>query len=149
MKIAIVPALLAASLAAACSTTEERQEAAAAVEREIAARQGEEVNRICFARQIDSWRALDRRSILLRNGVRDWYKLDLIGSCEPDWAFNAIAVRSRPAASSCLSPGDQIITDDAAVSGTCSISRIYEWDEDAPIPEPQASLRPQAASSGG
>lgn len=118
-----------AAMLAACQTAAERAVANEALASEIALRQGERVGQICFLNTIDGWRALGRNALLIREG-RDWYKLDLTGSCEPDWAFNAIAVRTR-GASSCLSRGDRIDTLDTAVPGSCIITSIYEWDDDA------------------
>ncbi len=101
------------------------------IDAEIAARQGEEVDRVCFARSINGWRSLGRRSILIEKGVNDWYKLDLIGTCDPQWAFDAIAIRTRPAGASCLRRGDRIDTPDRSVSGSCAITKIYRWNEAA------------------
>lgn len=125
---------LAAAAVAACGTTQSYQEREAALAAEAAARQGEEVNQICFSQSINGWREFGDDAILLRKGVNDWYKLDLSGTCEPDWAMNAIALHGF-GASSCLSRGDRVTTPDApgSFSGSCFITRIYEWDEDAPL----------------
>ncbi len=117
-----------------CATPEERAaqraEAEAKEAAEIAVRQGERVNRICFNRSVNGWREFGRKSLLLRRGVNEWYKLDLAGTCDPEWAFNAIGVRTFPG-SSCISRGDDIVTRDAGFTGTCKIMAIYEWDEEA------------------
>jgi hypothetical protein len=134
-------ALIAAAAAlAACATAEQRAEVDAALEREIAARQGDEVDRICFTSNINGWRPLGRDAVLIRQSVRDWYKLDLVGPCEPEWAFNTIAIRSRPTGSSCLTPGDTLATDDRTMPGTCFIDAIHVWNEDAPVPQPDAAV---------
>lgn len=123
----------------ACQTTEEYAAAEAREEarfaEEIAARQGERVDRICFTRSINGWREFGEDAVLLRKGVDDWYKLDLSGVCDPEWAINAIAVKTRPAGSSCVSRGDEIKTFDQPIDGTCFITAIYEWNEDAEIAE--------------
>jgi hypothetical protein len=124
---------------AACQTAAERETADAETAALIAARQGAEVDRICFTGNINGWNELSRNAILLEEGVNDWYKVDLVGTCEPEWAFNTIAIASRPAGSSCLTRGDRITTDDRNVSGVCYIDRIYEWDETkdpAPVSAP-------------
>jgi Family of unknown function (DUF6491) len=93
-------------------------------------RQGEQVNNICFAQQIRNWRELDNRSVIVEANVRDEYKLDLIGTCNPRDAFLSIGLVSR-GGSSCLSTGDKLITDARYNDGSCSISRIYKWNKDA------------------
>lgn len=126
MKHAFVFAVLAFS-AIGCATASADKTAA----RKADPRQGEEVNQICFTRNINGWQALGSRSLLLNKGVNDWYKLDLIGTCRPDWAFNAIALRTT-GGSSCLSKFDAIKTFDDPVSmGSCQIQHIYKWNKDA------------------
>jgi hypothetical protein len=93
-------------------------------------RQGKEVRQICFNQQIRNWRENDRRSIIVEKGVNEEYKLDLIGTCEPEDAFLNIGLISRVGGGSCLSSGDKLVTD-ARFDGSCSIRRIYEWHKDA------------------
>jgi hypothetical protein len=93
-------------------------------------RQGAEVRQICFNQQIRNWRENDRRSIIVEKGVNEEYKLDLIGTCQPDDAFLRIGLVSRVGAGTCLSSGDRLITD-SDFDGSCSIRRIYEWNKDA------------------
>jgi hypothetical protein len=93
-------------------------------------RQGEEVNNICFTQQIRNWRELDNRSVIVEANVRDEYKLDLIGTCQPRDAFLNIGLISR-GGSSCLSRGDTLVTDSRFNVGSCSIRRIYKWNKDA------------------
>lgn len=93
-------------------------------------RQGAEVRNVCFQQQIRGWRSLDNRSIIVEVGVRDEYKLELMGTCQPDDAFMQIGLVSR-AGGSCLSPGDELVTDARYNDGSCSIRRIYEWHKDA------------------
>jgi len=93
-------------------------------------RQGEEVNNICFTQQIRNWRELDNRSVIVEANVRDEYKLDLIGTCQPRDAFLKIGLISR-GGSSCLSRGDTLVTDSRFNEGSCSIRRIYKWNKDA------------------
>lgn len=114
-------------MAAACQSP--NSESAQMAEGEPDVRQGEEVSQICFNSQIRNWRELDRDSVLIEKGVNDEYKLDLIGTCDPENAFTTIGLISR-GASSCLSRGDRLVTDDS-FGGSCSIRRIYKWNEDA------------------
>ncbi|MDP3739537.1 MAG: hypothetical protein Q8R02_19270 [Hyphomonadaceae bacterium] len=71
--------------------------------------------------------------------MRDEYKLELIGACEPEDAFTSIGLVSRVGGGSCLSPGDQLMTD-SRFDGSCSIRRIYEWHKDAGKPADAAAV---------
>jgi hypothetical protein len=129
--VAAIPAV--AFILASCAPYTQIAPDRSALEAEIATRQGKEVDRICFASQINGWRELSRDSILVEKGVNDWYQLDLSGTCEPDNAFDAIAVRTRPAGSPCLTKGDSIQTFDAPIKGSCFIRSIHEWDDKAEV----------------
>ncbi len=136
----------AALLAAGCqSSVESAARQDDEIARQVAARQGAEVDRICFAQNINGWSPLGREAVLLERGVNDWYKVELTGTCDPEWAFTTIAVSTRPAGSSCLSRGDRIQTDDPTIPGVCYVQSIYEWDETkepaaaAPATEPMPS----------
>lgn len=104
-------------------------------------RQGEEVRNICFQSQIRGWRNLDNRSVIVEVGVRDEYKLELIGTCQPNDAFTQIGLVSR-GGGSCLQKGDQLVTDARYAAGSCSIHRIYEWHKDA---KPADGAEPSAS----
>jgi hypothetical protein len=149
MRALIALAAVALAAAACQSSQQVETERSAALEAEIAARQGAEIDRVCFTRNINGWRPLGRRAVLVRQSVRDWYMLDLVGSCEPAWAFNTIALRSRPAGGSCLTRGDTLITDDVAVPGRCMIDAIYEWDEGAPVEAPEEGVAAEGEVTGG
>jgi hypothetical protein len=95
-------------------------------------RQGEEVRQICFTSQIRNWRENDNRSVIVEARVRDEYKLELIGTCQPRDAFTSIGLVSR-GGGSCLSTGDTLITDARYNDGSCSIRRIYKWNKDAGV----------------
>lgn len=143
-------AVAVAVSAAACQATPEQQAARATADAEtealIALRQGAEIDRLCFTNNIRGWSELSRSAILLEEGVNDWYKIDLTGTCRPEWAFNAIGIVSRPAGSSCLSRGDRLITDDETVPGVCYVDRIYEWDETKELAP--ASSTPPSPNAG-
>lgn len=102
-------------------------------------RQGEEVNDICFMQQIRNWRENDRRSIIVEVGVRDEYKLELMGTCQPEDAFLSVGLVSGVGGGSCLRRGDKLVTDARYNDGTCSIRRIYKWNKDAGQEQPGAS----------
>jgi Family of unknown function (DUF6491) len=135
MKPAIaICAVAAALLTAACAYTPQKPGDQAAIDAQIAARQGKEVDNICFTRDIHGWRELGDHAVLVEKGVNDWYKLDLTGTCRPDWAFNTIALRTRPSGSLCLTRGDTVATYTLPGGETCFINAIHQWDEKAPIP---------------
>lgn len=130
----IIAAFLA-TLSAGCSTPAAKTPAELAEAAKPDPRQGEEVRNICFTQQIRSWRALDNRSVIVESGVRDEYKLDLIGACQPNDAFTSIGLVSRVGGGSCLESGDKLVTDARYSMGSCSIRRIYKWNKDAAKPE--------------
>lgn len=101
-------------------------------------RQGEEVRNVCFSSQIRNWRELDNRSVIVEVGVKDEYKLELLGTCQPRDAFMSIGLVSR-GGSSCLSTGDTLVTDSRYSDGSCSVRRIYKWNKDATAAPPAAS----------
>ncbi len=134
MKTLIVSGVaIAALLASACQSTDPAETA------KPDPRQGEQVNQICFTQQIRNWRENDRRSIIVERGMKDEYKLELAGTCDPGDAFTSIGLVSRPSGGSCLSTGDTLITDARYSPGSCVISRIYKWNKDAPKPEAEAT----------
>jgi hypothetical protein len=120
-----IAACASALLAAACTTPP-----AETADAKPDPRQGEEVRQICFNQQIRNWRENDRKSIIVEKGVRDEYKLELIGTCEPEDAFINIGLVSRVGGGTCLSAGDRLVTD-ARYDGSCSIRRIFKWNKDA------------------
>ncbi len=122
---AALAAIGATLLLAGCQTP-----AADTAEAEPDPRQGAEVRNICFQSQIRGWRNLDNRSVIVEVGVRDEYKLELVGTCQPNDAFTEIGLVSR-GGGSCLQTGDQLVTDARYNDGSCSIRRIYEWNKDA------------------
>lgn len=128
----ILPVCAAALLMAACQT--QTTDTTTAAEAKPDPRQGKEVNQICFSQQIRNWRENDRRSIIVEKGVKDEYKLELIGTCQPEDAFTSIGLVSRAGGGSCLSTGDRLVTDARYNDGPCSIRRIYEWHKDADKP---------------
>jgi hypothetical protein len=102
-------------------------------------RVGAEVNRICFARNINDWREIkgEDRAVLLRASTRRWYKVELAGACfARDFAMaTRIALDTRPAGG-CVGPGDAIVIDHpGALANRCMITRIFEWNPRATAPE--------------
>ncbi len=128
MRLAIVAAALAAG---ACQTSEQGARAPSAVDARVAAAQGVELDRICFTNALNEWSSLQRSSVLLREGVDDWYKLDLSGQCDAEWAFDKISASAEALGSYCLTPGDKVKTYDLRFGLTCTVRGIHEWREEA------------------
>ena len=126
---AIFTACASALMIAACSTAANTEVADAKPD----PRQGAEVKQVCFNQQIRNWRTVkeDRRAVIIEKGLKDEYKLELIGTCQPDDAFLNIGLVSRVGGGSCLTTGDKLVTDARYNDGDCSIRRIYEWHKDA------------------
>jgi hypothetical protein len=135
----LILAACAAILVAGCTTPPALTAAQVAEKAKPDPRQGEEVRNICFTQQIRSWRALDRRSVIVESGGRNEYKLDLVGGCQPDDAFMSIGLISRVGGGSCLESGDKLVTDERFNSGACMIRKIYKWNKDAAKPEAPAA----------
>ncbi len=118
--------------------------AGAAAEEAADPRLGKQVDRICFGRDINNFKAIDGvdDAILLEKGVKDWYKATLIGACNYSqlrWA-QSVAIDQRPAGG-CVTRGDYLIFSNSAFgdfsfpnSTRCAISEIYEWAPDAAAP---------------
>ncbi len=131
----VIIAGLAALLVAACQTQTEETAGA-----KPDARQGAEVSQICFSQQIRSWKPLEgQRAVIVEKGINEHFKLDLIGTCDPEDAFINIGLVSRVGGGSCLSRGDQLVTDARFNAGPCSIRRIHEWNDKAEAPAAEAS----------
>jgi hypothetical protein len=124
----ILAACSSGLLISACSTPAATTETADA---KPDPRQGKEVSQVCFNQQIRNWRENDRKSVIIEKGLKEEYKLELIGTCQPDQAFTTIGLISRVGGGTCLSDGDRLITDARFNDGPCSIRRIYEWHKDA------------------
>ena len=109
-----------------------------AADMSIDPRVGEKVDRICFGRSIDGFKEADgyERAVLVEQGVNDWFLLKLIGACSSrDFGFaHKIGIESRPAGG-CVRRGDVIVVESTpGFVNRCSISAIYEWDDDAAVP---------------
>ncbi len=101
-------------------------------------RRGEEVNRLCFASQIDSFGETTKRAVVVREG-RNYFLVETYPGCfDLDWA-QSLAFDST---SSCLSRGDRVFafdnlfarSDNIGHPQSCRIKSIYEWDRDAEAP---------------
>lgn len=104
-------------------------------------RVGDQVDRICFGRNINTFRTIEGEddAILLERGVNDWFKATLIGACNYSQLRGAqsVAIEQRPAGG-CLTTGDYLIFSNSAFgefrfpdTTRCVISRIHKWNDDA------------------
>jgi hypothetical protein len=111
---------------------------------------GAEVDKICFARDINGWKEIEGEDnvVLLEEGVNDWYRVELAGGC-PSRLFRFahwIGIDQRPSGG-CVRSGDTIIVRDGAnFTRRCHITRINEWNDDLPPPtdEPGETEEPGA-----
>ena len=87
----ILTACGAAIFIAGCSTAPTETAEA----KKVDPRQGAEVRNICFQSQIRNWKALDNRSVIVEKNFKEEYKLDLIGSCQPQDASAAAVPTAR------------------------------------------------------
>lgn len=131
----ILTACASLVIAAACSTAPDQT----AENTKPDPRQGPEVKNICFGSQIRNWRENDRSSVIVEAASRKEYKLQLLGGCEPQNAFMSIGLISRFGGGSCLTTGDQLVTDTRFANEICQISHIYEWNKDAKPPATDAA----------
>lgn len=97
-------------------------------------------DRRCFwASQANSFQAIDERTVHVRVGVNDIYRLTLFGPCNDiDWA-NRIALVSRGGSLICDGHSAEIVTNTARGRRRCSISNVQQLtaDEVAALPARQ------------
>jgi hypothetical protein len=97
---------------------------------------GAQVDKICFASNINGWKEIDGidDAVLLETGVKNWNYVQLNGGCEARLfrMAEAIGIENRPAGG-CLRQGDVIVVNDAGrFARRCFIRKIYEWNDDLP-----------------
>ncbi|GLQ20141.1 DUF6491 family protein [Algimonas porphyrae] len=121
---------------AACATTDRPTRSETLAQLRDDPRTGEEVDRICFTRGIDSFKEESRYSVVLRRGVSDEY-LVVTRSCPDLERAQSLAVNGS---GSCLRRQDSIRVFTSAFGPSagdtpgfnrCLIDRIYRWDGDA------------------
>ncbi len=153
-------AMIAGLTAAGCATsaTSEAGRADLAASGEPDPRRGEQVDRICFARNIDSFRETTRNSVVVRESLNDYYLIETFGACfNLDFA-QSIGFDTR--IGSCVRDTDRLIVSDSAFGlhrsgglGTqsCQIRAIYRWDPEAPEAETEAETTdtPNEETAGG
>ena len=119
----ILPLISTVLVLSACSTTNNN------TPKEIDVRQGEEVNQICFTRELDNWDTIagNNKALIVKDRKDVEYKLDLVGTCNPSNATFAIGTVTK-GPRNCLGKGDEVITDlDTAIPANCTIMGIYLW----------------------
>ncbi len=104
-------------------------------------RLGEEVDRICFSRNISNFRTIDDEddAVLLERGVNDWYKTTLSGACNYSRLrfAQSVAIDERPRGG-CIRRGDALVFSDSAFGDfsfpnatRCIIVEIHRWNPKA------------------
>ncbi|MEM9738586.1 MAG: DUF6491 family protein [Pseudomonadota bacterium] len=97
---------------------------------------GEETDRICFTRNIDGFGATTRTTVIVEEGINDYYLVEVFGGCQDlDFAQSLAFTRTT---GSCLTRGDRLLAFDTAFptrsdtrfNNQCTIKTIYEWDKD-------------------
>lgn len=120
----------------ACATDGQSSRSDAIAETLADVRVGEEVDRICFTRGIDSFSEEKRNSVVLRRGVNDEYlvltrsciNLDMAQSLRLDGSGGCLRrLDSIRVYQSAFGPTDA----DRFVFDRCQIDAIYKWDDDA------------------
>lgn len=75
--------------------------------------------------QINGWRALNDRSLIIENDQRQKFKIDLLGICPGLRYRTTIGLRAFGGFSlSCVTPGDTVFFHDVGMSMRCSISKV-------------------------
>lgn len=109
------------------------------------ARLGEAVNKICFNRNIDGFRTMNRDTVVLQSGISDEYLVEVGGVCSNLQHAQSMAIDSSL---SCVRRNDYLIVSDSAFSlddgigigpDRCIIKKIHKWDKDAEQAEDAAS----------
>ncbi len=104
-------------------------------------RLGEQVDRICFASNIDNFQQTTDRTVILERSVNDYYLVETFTRCQDLRYAQLIAIDNF---GSCLTRGDAIIASDSAFSlnrrgdippQRCVVNAIYKWDPDAELPD--------------
>lgn len=130
-----IPAIVAIGLISGCASTPSDTPRGAEKYAEDA-RLGEQVDRICFNRNIDGFSHTDRDTVVVSAGVNEDYLLVVRGPCQNLRHAQAIGIDS---ALSCVTKFDRILVSTSAFSlvdnlggpERCMIQEIYSWDEDA------------------
>ncbi len=110
-------------------------------------RLGQEVDRICFARNIEGFTTTSRDTLVIRTSPNTQFLVEVSGTCPSLLRAQTVAVDSTL---SCVTPGDFLIVSESPVSlrnrgvvpDRCAINRIFTWD---PKERPMENGSPQSA----
>lgn len=93
-------------------------------------RQGEQVDRVCFARTIDGFSHATANSVIISKSPNQQYRVETFGQCFDLDRAHTLRLDSF---GSCLSPGDKILAYPFAPTRAdsqvipCPIKAIYQW----------------------
>lgn len=139
----ILSSLIVAGLTACASTSDDKQKPRGIAAFANDARLGEQVDKICFNRNIDGFSDARRDTVVLTKGVSDYYIVEVSGVCSNLRYAQSIAVDSSL---SCVMQGDSLLVSDSAFGlndqtgmgpDRCFIEKIHRWDKDATNEENQ------------
>ena len=153
IRTGLAACLLAGLTLAACTTTDTPSEEAEVAEAPDP-RRGEEVDRICFASNINGFTETTRRSVVVEVGANKTFLIETFGPC-----FNLDRALSLGVSSttSCLTRGDNLYASDSVFgfnnrSGIppqrCVVNKMYEWNPDAKAEEADEGAGNEAAEDG-
>lgn len=108
------------------------------------ARQGEQVERICFSRNINNFVFAPDigNAVLLENRVNDWYRVELREACTFSRlrGSRSVAIDNLGSGSNCVTRGDRLVFADTLSPRDrqglvrCVVGDIYRWSQ-SPIRE--------------
>lgn len=109
-------------------------------------RLGEEVNRICFNRNIDSFQNATRDTIVLSSNPNRQYIVEVRPGCIGLQNARSVAVDTTL---TCITQGDFLLVSRSSFSlndgdsstGRCFINAMHEWDRRAKAPDEETSER--------
>lgn len=135
MRLSLTLAAAMFALAGCASTTDTEAKPQGIAKFADDPRLGEEVDRICFASNIDSFGDNTRDTFTVREG-RDSYLIEVFGACP---ALQHAVTMRIDASMSCLRNGDHVIVSDSLTGGgnhpfstsRCLVKSIHKWDPKA------------------
>jgi hypothetical protein len=115
-------------------------------------RLGEEVDRICFASNIDSFGDNTRDTFTVREG-RDYFLIEIFGSCP---ALQHAMTMRMDSAMNCLTSGDHVIVSDSLTTSSstpfskarCMVKSIYKWDPKAGEADTEEATKTKSDDAG-
>lgn len=135
MRLSLTLATASLALAGCTSTADHEAKPKGVARYEGDPRLGEQVDKICFASNIDSFGNTTRDTFTVREGG-DYYLIEVFGTCSP--LEHAMTMRID-APMSCLHKGDHVIVSDSMTGAgvgpfstqRCMVNAMYKWDPKA------------------